>query len=94
MKKSGFYFIEAMPKGTARFANDSQKDGRNPEPGTSMPEGWTPYKVWSGDLWECEGCHTQIVHGTGNNRIAEHYEDGFAETIERLGADQLQVNDC
>ncbi len=82
-KQNGFYFIEAMPNGV-----------RNPEPGTSEPEHWTPYKIWVGDRWECEGCGAVIVSGVGHGPIAEHYQEGFTDRIARLRADQLQVNDC
>jgi len=80
-KKIGYYFIEGMPKG-----NDAP-------PGNAEPEKWSPYKLWVGDLWECEGCFDQIVVGTGLHPIAEHYQAGFAERIKTLGAD-FQVNDC
>jgi len=82
MKKSGFYFIEGMPR-----------EGR-PEPGTAEPEKWQPYKVWSGDRWECEGCGATIISGTGREAIAEHYQPDFSERVARLNAAQLQVNDC
>lgn len=81
-KKSGFYFVEAMP--TENHA----------APGTESPEKWTPYKVWAGDLWECEGCGAQVVSGTGQHPVAEHYQPGFKDQMRRLGAGQLQVNDC
>lgn len=81
--KSGFYFTEAMPvgPGTAR-------------PGNADPEQWKPYKIWAGDLWVCEGCRASIISGTGLAPVSEHYKPDFAETMERLGADQFQVNDC
>ncbi len=82
-KKTGYYFIEAMPTGI-----------RDPEPGTADPAHWTPYKLWVGDLWECQGCGAQIVSGVGRGPIVEHYQDGFADTVARTHADQLQVNDC
>jgi hypothetical protein len=81
-RKNGFYFIEAMPR-----------TGR-PLPGTQEPEGWTPYKLWAGDLYECEGCGAEIVVGTPPSPIAEHYQPDFDALVERLGARQLQVNDC
>lgn len=80
--KNGFYFTEGMP------------NGRDVEPGTAMPDRWQPYKLWSGDKWRCEGCGAEIVSGTGREAIAEHYQDGFGEQAERLGANQFQVNDC
>lgn len=81
-KKNGFYFIEAMPV------------AGQPSPGTAEPERWTPYKVWSGDLWECEGCGTQVVVGVGREPLTEHYHTNFKELVERFNAGQLQVNDC
>jgi hypothetical protein len=82
-KKNGYYFIEGMPTGI-----------RDPEPGTVDPTHWAPYKVWVGDLWECEGCGAQIVSGVSREPLGEHYQDGFAELVTRVHADQLQVNDC
>lgn len=81
-KKNGYYFIEAMPK-----------ENHSP-PGNVAPEQWTPYKLWVGDLWECDGCSAQIVSGVAQMPIAEHYQPGFSDLVERFGADQLQVNDC
>ncbi len=80
--KNGYYFIEAYPT-----------VGR-PEPGTVDSECWAPYKVWVGDMWRCEGCGAEIVSGVGRGPISEHYQPDFADTVKRLGADQLQVNDC
>lgn len=84
MVKSGFYFIEGMPSGVVA----------RPPAGNEAPELWKPYKIWAGDLWRCEGCGTEIVHGTGAGPINEHYKPDFEDTVKRLGADQLQVNDC
>lgn len=81
-KKNGFAFIEAMPK-----TND------RPPPGTAAPDQWEPYKLWMGDLWECQGCGHQLVSGVGFNRIAEHYEPDFAEAVKAY-APTLTVNDC
>jgi hypothetical protein len=86
MKKSGYYFVEGMPAPTA--------NGERAPAGRAAPSLWQPYKVWAGDLWECPDCGAQIIAGTGQNAIAEHYEDGFAKLVSRFGADQLQVNDC
>ena len=81
-KKNGVYFTEGMPtnKGAA--------------PGTAEAHLWKPYKLWSGDEWECHGCGATIIVGVGSERIAEHYEPEFPAVVERFGADQFQVNDC
>lgn len=82
VKKNGFYFIEGMPKHNGAL------------PGLQDVAAWQPYKLWVGDLWECEGCHATILSGFGREPIAEHYQPDFAERAVALGADQLQVNDC
>jgi hypothetical protein len=82
MKRSGFYFLEGMPR------------GEGVRPGTEDASRWAPYKIWAGDLWCCEGCGAEIISGVGQNRLAEHYQADFAETVEHLSADQFQVNDC
>lgn len=90
-KKNDYRFIEGMP------GPDFDSAGKRlPRalPGTAQPERWRPYKIWSADLWECEGCHNQILSGFGQGPLAEHYQDGFEERVKRYGADQLQVNDC
>ena len=80
MKKSGFYFIEGMPK-----------EG-NPPPGKAQPEAWRPYKLYAGDIWECPGCGSQIIVGAGEP-IAEHFQSDFDTQINRHGA-TLIVKDC
>lgn len=82
VRKNGFYFLEGMPA-----ASDTP-------PGNAEPENWKPYKLWVGDLWECQGCGAQIIKGTPSDRLAEHYEQDFGERVLRTGADQFQVNDC
>ena len=83
-RKNGYYFIEGMPRAGVKRAL----------PGTEAPEQWQPYKVWVGDLWACEGCGHELISGVGRGPVAEHYQTDFASTVERLTADQLQVNDC
>lgn len=83
MKRSGFYFTEGMPLG----------DGRAP-PGTAAPGSWKPYKIWSGDKWECEGCGATILCGFGSAPISVQHMEHFAAERVRLGADKYQVNDC
>lgn len=88
-EKNGFYFIEGMPVASAQDCHEGKI-----EPGTSMPERWKPYKLWSGDLWRCHGCNHQIVVGViSSTPIAEHYQADFAEEAKRLNA-TYQVNDC
>jgi hypothetical protein len=84
-KKSGFYFVEGMPHG-----GSEPWDGKIGKGST----GWTPYKVWVGDLYECPDCHAQTITGVSHDRLAEHYEPGFARCIEQTGASRLMVKDC
>jgi hypothetical protein len=81
MKKSGFSFMEGMPL-----------DNSTPA-GTENPDAWTPYKLWSGDLWECRGCGHQLISGVGSSPISEHYKPDFQEVVKRYIA-TYQVNDC
>jgi hypothetical protein len=80
--RTGVYFIEAMPDGHDR-----------PEPGTAEPGKWKPYKLWAGDLWRCEGCDTEIVSGVAQQPAGEHYQQDFAERVQRSGV-TIQINDC
>ena len=82
IRKSGFYFTEGMPVGTTR-----------PVSGTAHPEQWKPYKIWSGDVWQCEGCGAKIISGFGLRPLAERHDPDF-ESWRRHRADQFQVNDC
>lgn len=86
MKKSGRCFIEGMP------IADRYRDAPIP-PGTEAPENWKPYKLWSGDLWECKGCGHQLISGTGVHPVAEHYQPDFDSLVMKCEAD-YQVNDC
>jgi hypothetical protein len=54
---------------------------------------WKPYKLWSGDLWECKACGTEIIVGTGKNPISEHFYPDFAQACERAKAHML-IEDC
>lgn len=82
-KKNGFPFVEAMPAvGVDR-----------PEPGTAAPDHWTPYKLWVGDLWECQGCGHQAIVGVAHEPVSEHFRKDFTEWRESMGA-TFQVNDC
>lgn len=79
-KKNDFPFIEGMPR-----------DGA--EPGTAEPEKWSPYKLWLGDKWECEGCGAVIVVGVARQPMAEHYQPDFAPMVAHYRP-ELNVNDC
>jgi len=80
-KKTGFYFIEAMPTEAGA------------KPGIVEHDKWKPYKLWAGDRWECEGCGASIVVGCANRPISEHYEPDFEKQVEQFSP-TLQVNDC
>jgi len=80
--KSGFYFTEGKP-----IANDVR-------PGIDEADKWEPYKIWSGDKFECEGCGAVIVSGFGMSPIAIQHQEKFATMRFALGADKFQVNDC
>jgi len=61
-----------------------------------MPHGdgsWGPYKLWMGDLWQCLGCGAEIIRGFGNDRIAEHYEPGYAAAVASFQP-LFRVDDC
>ena len=79
-EKNGYCFIEGMPDGSAL-------------PGLAEPEYWHPYKLWRGDLWKCQGCGSLIVVGVAQQPLGEHYQDNFAELVERFQP-EVQVNDC
>jgi hypothetical protein len=81
-KRNGFPFIEGAPK-----------DGLATPHGKAQPDGWGPYKLWNGDLWECPDCHAEIIVGVGWRPMAEHFQPDFAEQVTSLGA-EFQVNDC
>jgi hypothetical protein len=84
MKKAGYYFIEAKPKIGHGF----------PPPGTAAPQDWEPYKLWSGDLWECQGCGHDLISGVGYQPVAEYYQEEFDHAVQALEATQFTVNDC
>jgi len=81
--KTGFYFMEGMPKGPER-----------PAPGTAQPERWRPYKLWSSDKFRCGSCGAEILSGFGRSPIAIQHGGDFHTLARQLGADQYQVNDC
>jgi len=41
-----------------------------------------PYKLWMGDLWECQDCGSQIIYTDPKQTpIAEHFQPEFAEKM-------------
>jgi hypothetical protein len=86
MKKAGFYFTEGTPM--------ADKSGTYARAGVANRDRWKPYKVWSGDLWECRGCGAQIISGVGNEAISEKHHADFETVRAKLAATQFQVNDC
>lgn len=83
-KQNGYVFMEGMPNGTAPGFT---------LPGTVAPQHWSPYKLWRGDLWECQGCGAEIISGVAHLPIAEHYQEHFAEAVKACPP-QVQINDC
>ena len=58
-KKNGYYFLEGMP--------NYEWDGKSGK----ESEGWIPYKLWVGDLFECPDCHAQTISGIpSRNKVA------------------------
>ena len=46
-----------------------------------------PYKLWRADLWECQGCQSQVIagfSGNGIDPIAEHFESDFQRELEHI----------
>jgi hypothetical protein len=42
-----------------------------------------PYKIWYADVWKCPKCQTETVAGFGHDPLMEHYEEGFADFLEK-----------
>jgi hypothetical protein len=42
------------------------------------PDG-NPYKIWSADLWECPGCHIQILSGYGLKPLKQYHDEDFED---------------
>jgi hypothetical protein len=80
-KKTGFAWIEGMPKIA------------NAKPGTDQPEWWQPYKLWHSDMYECEGCGAQIIVGHASQPLANRHDPEFDRLVDSFGA-TVQINDC
>lgn len=83
-KKNGFYSTEGKPHGGTVPWDGNRGKGS---------EGWTPYKIWAGDLWECPCCLYQIIT-TGTREVSIQHDIDFDHMIEVTKADQLLVKDC
>lgn len=79
--RNGVYFREGMPV----------KDHAGP--GIANDEQWQDYKLWSGDMWRCQGCDSTIIVGVGAQPISVQHEPDFPEWVARMGA-TFRVNDC
>jgi hypothetical protein len=82
-KKNGQFFTEMMPAGDD-----------NPPPGNNAPERWEPYKLWSGDLWHCPSCGSEIIVGVGAKPVSERHHRDFKEFREKVAANAININDC
>jgi hypothetical protein len=80
-KKNGYIWTEGKPINGDMHAL----------PGTLQPDKWIPYKVWNGDLWECEGCGHQIIVGVPSVPLSQDYYDSFQDWCAKSN---LIVNDC
>lgn len=78
---------------TCRRFYKVKKSGYYFEEGMPRGAGWAPYKLWVGDLYECEGCGAQVITGVGMEPLAEHYQKGYADTVARVGA-TVRIDDC
>jgi hypothetical protein len=42
--------------------------------------GGRPYKLWSGDLWQCPGCDHKLVIGFASRPLAESHQTDLYES--------------
>ncbi len=85
-----FYKVE---KNGTVFMENKPDTGHAPK-GNEAPDEWSPYKLWQGDLWKCNGCGSEIIVGVGREPISEHYMPGFEAKVEKHKAYLIQINDC
>lgn len=50
-----------------------------------------PYRIYSGDLYKCTGCDTEMVSGLAANPIATHHEDKFEEVLKDINENGIVV---
>jgi hypothetical protein len=64
------------------------------EEGRPAGDTWQPYKLWSGDLLECEGCGAQVIIGPPSRQpFAEHYQPDYEKLVEQLQP-IVRIEDC
>jgi hypothetical protein len=77
------------PKRNGVYFTESMPTGKGfPRPG------WRPYKVWVGDLWECKGCHSEIIVGVGEGPVSVQHQPNFHELRLLTEADKINIDDC
>lgn len=55
---------------------------------------WQSYKLWAGDLLECEGCGSQVISGPPmNGPVGEHYQPDYPRKVELL-MPIVRIDDC
>jgi hypothetical protein len=50
----------------------------------TMADPDTPYQIWQGDKWKCEGCGQETVAGYGRKPISEHHSEDFQRLLLEL----------
>jgi len=77
--KNGVVWEEGMPHGF----------------GPQRYPGWTSYKLWRGDMWQCAGCNNEIIVGNGWQPMRVQHEPDYEKTREEWGGDEIPfVHDC
>jgi hypothetical protein len=96
--KIGFLFIEGKPT--------SFGQRKRVEPGTLEPHQWVPYKIWNGDLYECQGCGHLTVAGVCQKPVSIDWMTDFDHWLQRVDEQhvfaykvgrtfgRLIINDC
>lgn len=55
---------------------------------------WKSYKLWMGDLWECQGCGAELVlTGAAQVPVGEHFQKDYQQLLETFRPKFL-VKDC
>lgn len=85
-KRNGQVFEEGMPNGFDKQVRYTADDGTP----------WSSYKLWNGDLWECQGCGAQILVGAHPTQpMAEHFHADYESKRTAYGGDSIPfIHDC